>query len=89
MNLRNAVILAFGGWYLMMPVVDPHGAWKPVPLPLSQWDNEGSYDSASQCMDAREHLLNEFKMDGMPKPGLTVMNSLGQCIASDDPRLAK
>jgi hypothetical protein len=74
------------GWYLMFPILDPK-SWRPIPLPLSQWHNEGSYDSARECMQGREDVINQFKKDKMPQPAWEAMVVLGQCIATDDPRL--
>ena len=77
----------WSGWYLMMPILDPHNSWKPLQLPLSQWDHEGSYDTARDCAEAREDLLNQFRKDKMPERALEAEMMLGQCIATDDPRL--
>jgi hypothetical protein len=87
MKLRHTTALALVGWYLLMPVLDPH-SWEPVrgTLPLSRWSNEGSYDTARECMRARDELLDKFyKLNVPPKAIAGLMT--GQCIASDDPRL--
>jgi hypothetical protein len=83
----HAAALALVGWYLMMPVLDPH-SWEPIggPRPLSQWDNEGSYDTARECMQARDELPDKLYKLNLPPKAIARLIT-GQCIASDDPRL--
>ncbi len=55
MNPRHAAALALVGWYLMMPPPQfdpathlPNGG-PNLDAPLSDWRNEGSFDSAKEC----------------------------------------
>jgi hypothetical protein len=56
MKLRHAATLALVGWYLLLPPIKlgilPNGQTGPrlgSQLPLADWDNLGSYDSAREC----------------------------------------
>ena len=102
MTLRHATALALVGWYLMMP---PHvgGDGKPDKgVPLAQWDQMGSYDSAAECSGAYIWFLKQRQKESALSlrsnpPPLTLQadaarQQLGEasaavCIASDDPRL--
>jgi len=65
---RHAVALALVGWYLM---VSPD--WGTKDTPLSQWEIQGSYDTATECREAFEQRLNEeaaqLAADPTPAPG--------------------
>jgi hypothetical protein len=54
MNLRHAAALALVGWYLMVPQPDAPGRAPNVNAPLSQWNQMGAFDSASNCEKERE-----------------------------------
>ena len=98
MKPRHAAALALVGWYLLAP---PFAApYTPDPTaPLSQWDHEESFDSATKCEDYAADLLktakakafaardstNPFKAAAFQ--GFADAQALAQCISTDDPRL--
>jgi len=96
MNLRHAAALALVGWYLMVPslVGDPFRV--DADAPISRWEIDSSYDSASDCEAAlsraiREKGLTYSESRRAVKAGSTAMLHLpfgmAKCIATDDPRL--
>jgi hypothetical protein len=106
MNLRHAAALALVGWYLMVPPLteDGHPARLSGPIspdsvwgvefkaPLSKWELNGTYNSASQCNEERETRSERIRKEThWPEGsrswafGEDFIDS--QCIASDDPRL--
>ena len=91
MNLRHAAALALVGWYLLVPPHGPNGRWDPR-APLSKWVMDGSYDTAKEC-DARYHrdldLALDMKRKHLSPPDIFDEVRAEECIAADDPRLAK
>jgi len=93
MNLRHAVALAAVGWYLMVPPFG-YGDFNEN-APISQWSTDTSFDTAKECEDYRVSANKKTQADLPPhgsKPtdsaqAFAVKMLLGQCIASDDPRL--
>jgi len=95
---RHAVALALVGWYLMVP---PTPIRHPQPdanmPPISRWENRGSFDTAKECDSERWKKIMDWNYKNTVKDGdidsvegqLVAQYTLGQCIASDDPRLAK
>lgn len=101
MKPRHAAALALVGWYLMLP---PTAGVPGFPLqrtpndnaPLSKWTVLQAYDSAAAC-NARQSTL--FKHAERRAATHSSHSSelrewrdelaASQCIASDDPRLAK
>ena len=68
MKPRHAAALALVGWYLMLPPLTenppPHAAENALvdtQAPLSQWDSDGSFDSAIQCNRARGQATENVK----------------------------
>ena len=69
MRSRHAAALALVGWYLMTPPLrSPQSVhWnegKPqqdtlTPAPLSQWRTVNSFDSASECREAKQKLFKD------------------------------
>ena len=101
MNLRHAAALALVGWYLMVP---PQAKERELhymldtSVALSKWYIFGSYDSAEQCKDDLYRLSKQsydrFGQDKMVRPetkeeARAAQYVASQCIATDDPRLAK
>ena len=91
MNLRHAAALALVGWYLMTPPLYKEGAnWN---APLSDWSISKSFDSAADCEQARQQLVDQgFKFNNAKtatidqrQAGAVFMGA--NCVASDDPRL--
>jgi hypothetical protein len=84
-------------WYLMAPPFDRFTLTFRTDVPVSEWDNlravhlrwEGEFDSKNECEEFKRqtvtrHELNpERRGDGVYYREFT----LGECIASNDPRL--
>jgi len=93
--LRHAVVLASIGWYLMVPPFNPPNYQLRTDLPLSEWWQHQSFDSAADCETAQNDLVNKFASKSKKASGqiaefwITSAESMaqGHCIASDDPRL--
>jgi hypothetical protein len=106
MRFRHAAALAIVVWYLMVPPLteDGHPAQMSGPIrgnsvwgvevkaPLSKWELNGTYDSASRCNEERktrsERIRKETQWPEGSRSwafGADLIDSL--CVASDDPRL--
>jgi len=100
---NHAVALGLLGWYLMVPPthmnvdVQPPSRFVDGGAPIGQWTVERAFDASEPCNRLRdewmERALKALKKspDGK-QPSVKESNEkmLGsQCIASDDPRLAK
>jgi len=95
---RHAGVLALVGWYLMAPPMSGRDSYLPELAPLSRWATFDSFDTAKECRDARSDMLKATR-DFVRKKPLSKEAAtdnlrryaamFGQCIASDDPRLAK
>ena len=98
MNLRHAAVLALVGWYLMVPPVNKTGDHEygvDFGSALSKWAVNAAFDKASNCnalagqmssmglKDLKKYPASSFKW------ALADMWTQCQCIATDDPRLAK
>jgi hypothetical protein len=96
----HAAGLALVGWYLMIPTLYNSRSDRYVPnLPLSQWSIVSSFDSADLCTSAHVGLLNDTaksreKVHTLRDPNtgtsderLAFLYAMGECVASDDPRL--
>jgi hypothetical protein len=88
MKLRHAAALALASWYLMAPQVN---------LPsskISEWIHLETYDSSRECETGLAKMIKAAdataatKMND-PAIGFAISFHLAECIASDDPRLAK
>ena len=87
MKLRHTAALALVGWYLMMPDVDASNHVL-TSLPLKEWTVEEAYDSAVECNNGKlgfYKLVKDLPADHWKRHRALEM----QCIATDDPRLAK
>jgi hypothetical protein len=79
MKLHHTAALALVGWYLMVPPAEH------VNLPISRWNHIASFDTADKCETDRVNL----EKDNRGNPAKQKLILLSECIASDDPRLAK
>jgi hypothetical protein len=78
-------------------MVQPFGAdYKPKDVPLSQYWQDSSYDTAAQCEAAKaampDNALRKAKTGAKMKDWWTAMAGAvlaGSCVATDDPRLAQ
>jgi hypothetical protein len=75
----HAAALALVGWYLMVPLTER------TILPIAQWNHIASFDTADEC-ERNRVVLAEKNQHDPAKRSLIVQS---ECIASDDPRLAK
>jgi hypothetical protein len=96
MKLRHAAALALVGWYLMVPpftdgpqIIDPDASF-------SKWQVMDSFDTANACRIARDGLrkwADDHKKECTDpvriNAYLCVRQIAADCIATDDPRLAK
>lgn len=101
MKRRHAAALVLVGWYLMLPPFNLDKApWIDDKAPLSKWTIKASTDSALECAEIRNHEqesasteYQKYLAAGQHTPlnvATTFMDSLSaQCVATDDPRLAK
>jgi hypothetical protein len=85
MNQRHAAAAALVGWYLMVPPVFIATKKPDYTAPCcTQWSNMHSSDTAAECEQYRQAWIHA-KGEGSEFSRELYM--LGQCIASDDPRL--
>ena len=83
MKPRHAAALALVGWYLMQPPLVTPNSFN-FDAPLSRWDIEESFDTASDC----EQTWNSMTEKAKGKSDvLSRREQFGHCIATDDPRL--
>lgn len=99
MKITHAAALALVGWYLMAPPLQDWVLMSQLNAgsynsglklgPLSQWENEGPYDSADRCFAALVAMRQKADPDphSVAKTQLQYEARFAQCIASDDPRL--
>jgi hypothetical protein len=92
MKPRYAAAAALAGWYLMVPIPGNDPIPNPV-ITFSKWVNIRSFDSAERCEDGRlgviETGIGGPQFMGYPEGEIKKVLLLSQCVASDDPRLAK
>jgi hypothetical protein len=88
MKLTHIAALAAASWYLLVPMFDPKSG-KVIPLAMSEWNEEGLFDSEKDCLGAKRNLVEEYRRTGAgAAPRIqTIVSSQASCIASDDPRL--
>jgi len=99
MKLRHAAALALVGWYLMLPPL-PMGQTEPDERArLGDWYIFEPFDTGSACQselvqiadmksERRKSLLAN-QGDDKQRQYLIRAFSHGECVATDDPRLAK
>jgi hypothetical protein len=87
MSPRHAVALALVGWYLMLPPRLHMRTARPTfsaDAPLREWKVVQPFDKATDCdLELKRQIMD---CGHCPRAGLWLS---AQCIASDDPRLAK
>ena len=93
MKSWHAAALALVGWYLLAPPFDQNHK-SLLELPLSQWHQWRSFDTATDCETYRKATIDNAQngsydsvtgADGRPLFIEGMDHSL--CIATDDPRL--
>jgi hypothetical protein len=103
-------VAAAGGWYLLLPPVmikqntsmDDPALFQPgQDVSFSKWYRKGAFDSAKECMAAREQLVRdeqasvEMRLKGSDETGKRMARverinaDAAECIASDDRRLTQ
>lgn len=101
MKFQHTATLALVGWYLMAPpyhVVLRQGTIAHFDIqfdaPISTWQIEDSFDSATQCAADRDRRgMSSMKdLPGLEAPKTllqmqAVLDGQARCIATDDPRL--
>ena len=87
MKLHHAAAVALVGWYLMVPPYDPKTKDFDTSAPLSKWFIRSAHDTANSGQDSLEAgwKTAEKKKDERTKARLAP----AQCVATDDPGLAK
>jgi hypothetical protein len=93
MRVWHGVALALTGWYLMAPPsATTQADWERVSLraPLYEWQTIQSFDTAKECEAVQAKMQGQF-LTKYPPPGPFPLDvrpiMLGQCVATDDPRL--
>ena len=89
MKPRHVAALALVGWYLMVPPYD--GERINSDAPISKWTVYIAHDTAQDCEETK---VDQYKRVKAAQKGtdLTLIRRAlvsSQCIASNDPRLAK
>jgi hypothetical protein len=93
--LGHVATLTLAGWSLISPPLgsDANGFWANFHAPLAQWVVIQSFDRAQDCHAYQAKMAMAKWPTGVPMPprdkaiGDAIRGD--QCIASDDPRLAK
>jgi len=100
MKARHAAALALVGWYLLTPPVMRKGQIViggrlfSEEAPLSLWNNQASFDSATGCEAAR-HSPESFhapasvdeKERRWVEENFGTLLQYAKCVSTDDPRL--
>ena len=81
MKLRHPAALALVGWYLMIP------SKTHLDVPISERIQYAAYDSAKECQDALNRLME--RVEAGDKRMTIDQLAASACIASDDPRLKR
>jgi len=90
MNLRHAAALALVGWYLMVPQPDAPGKAPNANAPLSQWNQMGAFDNASNCEKEREYRRRvAVKALGEVKQEVAALPDSRQPLAKVSPKVAQ
>ena len=87
MRMRRALSVALVGWVLMAPSVDCARRGLENDTPLSQWENVGSFLSASNCEQYRVTVVAAEKSEPANAYVDRYVHSI--CMPADDPRLRK
>ncbi len=98
MKLHHIAALALVGWYLMTPIPqmnlatgEPNPNTVATKMPLKYWEIADTFDSAKECKAARLALWESYRKEihDHPHSYASLAAIASQCIATDDPRLAK
>lgn len=92
MTLRNAAPLVILSWYLLTPPYAGPDKFDSK-APLSAWSEAAEFKSVSECETYRHHvspddLARNGQKGHIDEAAEAKLRLLGQCVASDDPRLA-
>ena len=88
MRLRHAAALALVGWYMIIPPTSHEYPMGNVDAPLTEWVKRPTlYRNQEEC----EHVLDrQTRLSNARNRQLLVRHRRQwQCVAADDPRLAK
>jgi hypothetical protein len=88
MNLRHAAALALVGWYMLIPPTSRDYPMGNVNAPLTEWVRRPTiYRNKEEC----EHVLDRQTRlrNAQNRQTQVRFRRQWQCVASDDPRLAK
>jgi hypothetical protein len=103
-NACRVAALALVGWYLLVPPQVGDNGHHDKAVPLAQWEQMGSYNSAEDCNDDRESFMKrdqkEYSLSVGSNPPqsasvkeaahkVALKSSAALCINADDPRLKK
>jgi len=81
------LLLALIGWYLIVP---PNKDGQIlIDRPLSKWTYLNSFDSARECREAGLEHVRQAETDTPADRARLSQAQAWECIATDDPRLAK
>ena len=104
MNPCPVAAIALVGWYLLMPPQVSENGHPDAGVPLAQWEQMGSYNSAEDCNDDRESFMKrdqkEYNLSLISDPPQSTLlkeaahkvapkSSAALCIDAADPRLKK
>jgi hypothetical protein len=90
MHHRHAAALALVGWYLMVPQPDAPGKAPNANAPLSQWNQMGAFDNASNCEKEREYRRRvAVKALGEVKQEVAALPDSTQPLVKVSPKVAQ
>ena len=79
-----------GGWYLMTPPIESHAPL--LNAPMQEWNLAESFDTARECQNAKDDTAHDAAWEekqGLAPHDMVLAYANGQCIGSDDRRLAR
>ena len=90
MDFRPVIAIASVGWYLMAPPVSSTGE-PNVQAPLSEWHAKGGPYASEQACDQeyKAEVKAALAFGRVVGPHVSSQTRSEECIADDDPRLAK
>jgi hypothetical protein len=86
MRWGHVAAMALASWYLLVPMFDPKSG-RVISLPMSDWNEEGIFDTAKECAAAKKNLVEEYRKHGASSRVQNILSSQAACVASDDPSL--
>ena len=54
---------------------------------MSEWNEEGIFDSEKDCLSAKHNLVEEYRRTGAAPRIQNIVSAQAGCVTSDDPRL--